>query len=140
MAKVDVSFTEDIPKISREGSERKSKYDTLLDKVQERGEAGKPSTAVLPFDTTGKATSRYTSIKEAIGKRENANRFEVATRTLDENDIRVYVKFLTEEEAEGNSKADSTEAEEETPKPKKAKKVAPPEPMEENDEDDEFDF
>ena len=95
---VDVSFTEDIPKIQREGFERRSKYDELLDTIYERAQDGKPSTAVLTFDSTGKATSRYTSVKEAVSKREDADQWTVAVRTHAEDDVRLYVKWSADAE------------------------------------------
>jgi hypothetical protein len=100
VAKMNVSFEADIPKIVREGSERKSKYDTLLDKV--KAHATNPKTlenkrvAVLTFDGQGKATSRYTSIKEAVAKREDKDNWKVAVRTHAEDNYRLYIKWLNE--------------------------------------------
>lgn len=95
---LDVSFEEDIPKISREGAgSRRSKYDDLLDKVREKAEKdATKSVAVLQFDSTGKATSRYTSIRDAASKREDAAHWTIATRSFDENDVRLYVKWNSE--------------------------------------------
>lgn len=99
---LDVTFEEDIPKISREGGERRSKYDDLLDKVKERAtkEGTKNPVAVLKFDSTGKATSRYTSVKDAVSKREDADHWTVAVRTHEDNDIRLYIKWSEEAQEE----------------------------------------
>jgi len=95
---LDVSFAEDIPKISREGAgNRKSKYDNLLDKVKGTAEQDESkSTAVMKFDKAGKATSRYTSIRDAVSKREDADHWTVAVRTFEEGDVRLYVKWNAE--------------------------------------------
>jgi hypothetical protein len=110
---LDVSFESDIPKISREGTERKSKYDTLLDKV--RGVAEKDSdkcTAVLQFDASGKATSRYTSIKDAVAKREDADHWTVAVRTHADDDVRLYVKWNEDAQVEEPEEEEEEEEEE----------------------------
>lgn len=89
----DVTFTDDIPKVTREfGGNRRSKYDELLDTLVERSEAGKTATARMVFETVGQSTSRYQSIKGAIEKREDAHLFEVAQRTEGEDRV-VYTKY-----------------------------------------------
>ena len=97
-----VSFEDDIPSITREGGKRGSKYDTLLDQIRERAESepDKPAVASMTFDTQSKATSRYTSLRDAAAKREDAAHWTVATRRLDDEDIRVYVKWNAEPQVE----------------------------------------
>lgn len=105
--KLDVTFEEEIPSITREGGERRSKYDDLLDKIQERAQSNKKQkVATLKFDTQGKATSRYTSIKEAASKREDAAHWEVAVRTHGDDDVRVYIKW-NEEPQESDTEDES---------------------------------
>lgn len=90
----EVTFESDIPRIVREGSGRRtSKYDKLLEAVQERAQAGKPSVATLTLVTPGQATSRYQSLRQAIDRREDADQWTVTTRTIGPEDIRVYVQW-----------------------------------------------
>lgn len=109
-----VSFTDDIPKVTREyNGSRRSKYDDLLDKLIERNEAGKSSTARMVFETVGQSTSRYQSIKSAIERREDdAHLFTVAQRTEDEDRV-VYVKFDPDAEEPEDEEPEEPEVEEE---------------------------
>lgn len=110
-----VTFADDIPKIEREVTKRKSKYDTLLEKIQEVAtKTPEKSVAVLKFDAQGKATSRYTSVKTAVEKREDAHQWTVAVRTHDEDDVRLYIKWDPEaEESDDEDPEAETEEEEE---------------------------
>lgn len=112
----DVTFTDDIPKVTREfGGNRRSKYDELLDTLVERYEDDKKATARMVFETVGQSTSRYQSIKGAIEKREDAHLFEVAQRTEGEDRV-VYTKYdaeLPEPEDEDTEEDDATEDDDE---------------------------
>lgn len=111
----DVTFTDDIPKVTREfGGSRTSKYDELLNTLVERAEAGESSTARMVFDSVGKATSRYQSIKTAIEKRDDdAFMFDVAQRTEGENERSVYVKYDPDAEPEDEDATDQDDEDEE---------------------------
>lgn len=145
-----VEFTDDIPKIERQGFERSSKYDELLDAcVENAGKAAK-----MTVDSQGAASSRATSIKNAAeshsAEQNDEGVFIVATRSGEgEDEFNIYTKFVevgTEayddemesrrkraeaakkrkatKRAKASSNGDDTEAEE-TPAPKpKAKKKA----------------
>ena len=128
---MDVKFTDDIPKIEREGFTRSSKYNEILDAVVER--AGKA--AKLTVETQGQASSRASSIKQAAEKHEaQANGqgiFIVATRSEGE-EFHVYVKFVEKGTDEYNKEVESQQNEKtrraekansgETPRPKVRKK------------------
>ena len=104
---LNVNFAEDIPKISRDGAgNRGSKYNDLLDTVRERAESApdKPSVAVLTFTKQGEATSRYTSIKSAVDKREDTAHWEVAVRRHGDDDVRLYVKWNDEPQSDNEDK------------------------------------
>lgn len=132
MADLDVTFTDDIPKIEREGFTRDSKYNQLLDACVERpGKAAK-----LTVESQGQASSRASSIRDAATKHDaetdGRGVFVVATRSNGES-FDVYTKFAetgtedyTEEQSRRNGKSEKTEtsAEEgDTPKPRPVKKV-----------------
>ena len=123
---MDVKFESDIPSITREGAGRRgSKYNELLDKVKEQAENGGKPVAFLSFEKQSLATSRYTSIRDAAGDRDDALHWEIATRNMGEGDIRVYVKYHDEaQEPKPKRKAKVTEPEEDTPKKQPAKKTA----------------
>lgn len=94
----EVTFTSAIPKVTRQGSgNRQSKYDELLNDLVERHENDQSATARVEFDTVGKATSRYQSIKSAIEKRdEDSHLFVVAQRDESDEDAErraVYVQY-----------------------------------------------
>lgn len=128
---MDVKFTDDIPKIEREGFTRSSKYNEILDAVVER--AGKA--AKLTVDTQGQASSRASSIKQASEKHDaqvnGRGLFVVATRSEGE-EFHVYVKFVEkgteayDKEVEAQKKEKAKRAEKansgETPRPKVRKK------------------
>lgn len=128
-SKTDVTFTDDIPKVTRDGGgTRGSKYDDLLDMLVKRHDEGKTATARMAFDTVGSSTSRYQSIKTAIEKREDAHLFDVAQRnesTEDEEVRAVYVKYDPEAE---EPEVEEEEEEEED------------DLIEDDDEDDDLDF
>lgn len=91
---LDVKFTDDIPKISREGFNRKSKYDPILDACVER--VGKA--AHITVETQGQASSRASSIKAAAETHqavtEGKGHFTVATRSGEnEDEYHVFVKY-----------------------------------------------
>lgn len=144
-----VEFTDDIPKIERQGFERSSKYDELLDAcVQNAGKAAR-----ITVDSQGAASSRATSIKNAAESHEaetnESGVFIVATRSGEgEDEYHVFTKFVeagTEEydeemesrqkraaaakkrqatkRAKAESNGDDAEATEEAPKPKAKKKA-----------------
>lgn len=123
---MDVTFTDDIPKIEREGFSRTSKYTPLLDKVEEK--AGKA--AVLTVETQGQASSRASSIKTAAENheavREGRGLFKVATRSTEEDDeFHVYVKFVSKDDDEYEELVDSAGVavpEEDAPAESKSKK------------------
>lgn len=146
MADIDVTFTDDIPKIERTGfGERSSKYDDLLNAC-----VNNPlKAAKIDVDSQGAASSRATSIKTAASKHEaevnDDGVFIVATRSGDEEDeFYVYTMFAPEGSEQYNDEVESRERRaesarkrqktkaskakangEDTPKPKpKAKKVA----------------
>lgn len=133
--KSDVTFTEDIPKVTRAfGGNRTSKYDELLDALVERANADKKSTARMVFETVGQSTSRYQSIKGAIEKREDdAHMFEVAQRTEGEERV-VYVKFDPEAEEPEEEDTDDEEVEDEE------EEIEEDDDLEDEDEDDDLDF
>lgn len=121
MADIDVTFTDDIPKIEREGFSRKSKYRPVLDACVERpGKAAR-----MEVDTQGQASSRASSIKAAADKHEKVKsgegHFKVATRSGDgEDEFYVFVKYVEGPEPE----EEETETEgEDNPKPKTKKKT-----------------
>lgn len=98
--KMDVNFEDDIPTIKREGGKRGSKYGELLDKIRDRAQKVKSKkVAVMVFDTQGKATSRYTSIKDAVSKREDEAHWSVAVRNV-EGEFRLYIKWHDEPQAD----------------------------------------
>lgn len=126
-----VTFTDEIPKIEREGFSRNSKYTPLLDACVEReGKAAK-----ITVDSQGQASSRASSIREAAvkhpGETEGKGLFTVATRSgEDESEFYVYVQFNPAGSEEYNEEAERRSAKEEraqerkaNPKPRK-KKVA----------------
>lgn len=123
----NVKFEQDIPSITREGAGRRgSKYNELLDALKERAESGaENSVAVLSFEKASLATSRYTSIRDAAAKREDALHWEVVTRTFDENDVRVYVKWHDEAQEPKVRKTTARKTEPEPEAPKPATKRAP---------------
>src|SRR6056297_388955 len=130
----EIQFEQEIPSITREGAGRKrsSKYNDLLDALRERAESGEEaSVAVLSFDKASLATSRYTSIRDAASKREDALHWTVVTRTFSEDDVRVYVKWNDEEQEpkvrKTTAKKATPKVEEPKPEPKKtaAKKTTP---------------
>lgn len=93
-----VTFTDDIPAVTRQGGgNRSSKYDELLEQlVEARTTKRKTPTARMEFDSVGKSTSRYQSIKSAIEKREDSHLFVVAQRDESDEDAEVravYVKY-----------------------------------------------
>lgn len=96
----NVNFEDDIPSISRQGGSRSSKYDTLLDKTKERAQKVKSKkVAFLTFESQGQATSRYTSIKSAVDKREDAAHWQIAVRNVETDDgteVRLYIKWNDE--------------------------------------------
>lgn len=111
---VKVNFEDDIPSITREGAGRRgSKYNELLDGLKDKAQSGGKSVAYLSFPKASLATSRYTSIRDAAKDRDDAAHWKVVTRTMGDEDHRVYVKWLTEPEPE-----------DEEPKPQPAKKTA----------------
>lgn len=120
---MDVTFTDDIPKIEREGFTRESKYTPLLDECVKRpGKAAR-----LTVETQGQASSRASSIKDAASKHDvvtsKTGHFEVATRSGDEEgEYHVFVKYNEGEPEDG---WDGEKAEDEKPKAKaKAKKAS----------------
>lgn len=117
MADVKVSWSDDIPKISREGRSRKSKYDDLIEACV--GNPGKA--AKIQVDSQGMASSRASSIKTAASKHENVasgdGHFKVVTRSGEgEDEFYVYVQY--------NEGAEPEDEEDEKPKKKVAKKRA----------------
>lgn len=96
-----VSFTDDIPTITREHSgTRKGKYDELLDNVKEAGEKDpKKRTAYLTLEKQNQATSRYLSLKNAVEKREDATHWMIAQRSVGEDEYRVYIQWSDKESA-----------------------------------------
>lgn len=96
MADTTVSFTNEIPKISRTGAgKRGSKYNDLLDGIRERAEGSPdgPTVAVVTLGSQSEATSRYTSVKGAAQKREDAERWTLAVRQQDEGKFGLFIKF-----------------------------------------------
>lgn len=142
---MDVTFTDDIPKIERQGFERSSKYDELLNAcVENAGKAAK-----MTVDSQGAASSRATSIKNAASnheaERNDEGVFVVATRSGDSDDeYHIYTMFApsgsdeyTEELESREKRAAAAEKrkasrkankessnEDEAPAPKAKKKVA----------------
>lgn len=113
-AKNAVGFVDDIPKVTREyNGSRSSKYDDLLNKLVDRANENKKSTARMVFESVGQSTSRYQSIKTAIERREDdAFMFTVAQRTENEDRV-VYVKFDPKaEDPEDEEPAEEVEEEE----------------------------
>ena len=119
----NVKFEQDIPSITREGAGRRgSKYNDLLDALRERAESGADkSVAALSFEKASLATSRYTSVRDAAAKREDAAHWEVVTRTFAEDDVRVYVKWHDEAQ---EPKVRKTTAKKATPEPEAPEPVA----------------
>jgi hypothetical protein len=96
MADANVTFTNEIPKITREGSgPRKSKYNELLDAIRGRAESApdKPTVAVVTLDSQSEATSRYTSVKGAASKRDDADNWTLAVRQQDGGKFGLFIKF-----------------------------------------------
>jgi len=95
MAEIPVTFTDDIPKIEREGAGRRSsKYDDLLNAcVKNVGRAAK-----ITVDKQGQASSRASSIRTAAERHEaevnGDGVFIVATRSGGEDEFNVYVKYV----------------------------------------------
>jgi len=131
MADLDVTFTDDIPKIEREGFTRNSKYNELLDAcVQHSGKAAK-----LTVTSQGQASSRASSIRDAAtkhsGETEDNGLFVVATRSSGEGVFDVYTKFAEagtesykDELTRRSSKDEKTEdGEEETPGPRPVRRT-----------------
>lgn len=91
---MDVTFTDDIPKIERQGQSRSSKYDELLNAcVENAGKAAK-----MEVDSQGAASSRATSIKSAAENHEAEKNddgvFIVATRSGDgEDEFYIFTMF-----------------------------------------------
>lgn len=114
---LDVTFTDEIPKIEREGFTRESKYTPLLDACAERpGKAGR-----LTVETQGQASSRASSIKDAADKHDKVTsgegHFVVATRSGDsENEYNVFVQYV---EGPAPSDDEDSDGEDEKPTPKK---------------------
>lgn len=137
---MDVQFTDDIPKIERQGQSRSSKYDDLLAAcVENAGKAAK-----ITVEKQGAASSRATSIKNAAASHEAEKNddgvFIVATRSGEgEEEFHIYTMFAEkgteeyDEEIEARdrraqaarkrqkTKAESSsdDGEQATPKPKK---------------------
>lgn len=102
MADLQVQFTDDIPKIEREGAgKRSSKYDELLEAcVQNAGKAAK-----IQVESQGQASSRASSIRTAAERHPNEQNgdgvFIVATRSGDgEDEFYVYTKYVTSDDEE----------------------------------------
>src|SRR5690554_6116527 len=105
MSDLNVTFTSEIPKVTRQGVKRTSKYEALLTACREN--AGQ--WAVMSFEKNSQAISRYQSIKAVIDRQDDAERFAIHTRSEDGN-TNVYVAYADE--------AKTTEAKAETPKPR----------------------
>lgn len=92
-----VSFEDEIPTITREGAGRRSsKYGELLDTIKEKAQGGGKPVAHMSFPKASLATSRYTSVRDAAAKREDADHWTVVTRTMGDEDFRVYIKWNEE--------------------------------------------
>lgn len=125
MAELDVQFTDEIPKIAREGGKRTSKYAPLIEACVSR--PGKAARIVL--EGQGKASARATSIRTAADNYLKANDvegyFNVATRSGEgdngETEYYVYVQF-NEGEEPGDEDSGDEDGDTETPKPKKVAK------------------
>ena len=99
----EVSFEEAIPTIKREGGTRKSKYDDLLNKIKEKAQTGtSKSVATMSFETQSEVTGRYTSVKQAAKRRDDADHWTVVTRNVD-GEFRLYVAW--NDEAQTNDDA-----------------------------------
>ena len=120
-----VTFTDEIPKIEREGGKRRSKYADLIEACVERpGKAAR-----MTLESQGKASARASSIRTAADKhphtKSGEGHFTVATRSGQyedgETEYYVYVQY-----DEGPAPEKDEDEDEETPKPKKkvAKKRA----------------
>lgn len=107
---MDVTFTDDIPKIERQGFERSSKYDELLEAcVQNELRAAK-----MTVDSQGAASSRATSIKNAASSHEAEKNdegvFVVATRSGDsEDEYHIYTMFAPKGSEEYDEEIESRE-------------------------------
>lgn len=121
-ASMNVTFTDDIPKIEREGFSRKSKYTPLLDACVERS----PKAARIDVDSQGQASSRASSIKQAAGnhpaEKDDQGIFIVATRS-DDDAFQVYVKFAENGSDEYDEEVEARQAAAERAKARKAKKA-----------------
>lgn len=110
MSDLNVTFETDIPKIERQGTQRASKYQSLLDGIQERAQKikGKNKVAVISFDTQSEATSRYMSVRDAVKQREDWAEWKVATRKADDDNgnevINLYIEWNPEKYEEENLK------------------------------------
>jgi hypothetical protein len=110
---IAVTFTDEIPKIEREGGKRESKYTPILDKVVENA----PKAAKLTLDTQGAASSRATSLREASLKHPaeatGKGVFVVATRSREDDQFDVYIQFAapgTDEHGAEVERRNKTEA------------------------------
>ena len=91
-----VSFEESIPTIKREGGTRRSKYDDLLNKIKEKAQSGtSKSVAVMSFETQSEVTGRYTSVKQAAKRRDDADHWTIVTRNVD-GEFRLYLEWNDE--------------------------------------------
>lgn len=96
MSDLQVQFTDDIPKIEREGAgQRSSKYDELLEAcVKNKGKAAK-----IQVDSQGQASSRSSSIRTAAerhsAEKNGEGAFIVATRSGEADDeFYVFTKYV----------------------------------------------
>lgn len=114
MAEIQATFTDEIPRIEREGFRRGSKYTPLLDECVKRpGKAAR-----ITVDAQGKASSRASSIREAADKHpatvEGQGYFRVATRSGEEDGQEVFHVYVQYNEGE--------QPEEHKPRPRKVAK------------------
>ena len=120
-SELPVVFTDEIPKIEREGFSRNSKYTPLLDACVEReGKAAK-----VTVESQGAASSRASSIREAAlkhpGETEGKGLFTVATRSGDsDNEFHVYVQFSPADTTEYAEEAERRQARESRAEERKA--------------------
>lgn len=147
MADLNISFETEIPKIERQGTVRKSKYNDLLDQIKERAQKikGKNKVASIDFTTQSEATSRYMSIRDAVKNREDWAEWKVASRKREDEEgneiITVFMEWNPDKYKEENeAKAEERKA---NPRKRKAKTTAKAQVKNvktTDDEDDELDF
>lgn len=97
-----ITFAKEIPSITRQGGRRSSKYDPLFDAARAAATTSQPVVGV-PFATPEDRASKLTGIRVALARHEDAQRFTVASRTV-QGVPYVYVTFDPAPKSKGKVK------------------------------------